>query len=176
MRLFFYGTLMDPDVQNVVLGRVVPDEHIEAGVAEGFRCVFVAGRSYPMLLPYAAGRVEGHLVHGLDRDAVRRLTAYEGREYHLVPLRVKSLDHGQTVTAGIFLTDRTIRPDRRDWSLALWQLRYKRGFLRHARQLMHRYGSIPDLRTIAGSPVMPVLSRKDPKLLHGKPPLLGRVG
>ncbi|MDA8230701.1 MAG: gamma-glutamylcyclotransferase [Magnetospirillum sp.] len=144
MRLFFFGTLMDPEVREIVMGRALPADAIETGVAQGFRRVFVAGRHYPMLLPHASGWVEGTLVSGLDAETVHRLQVYEGWEYALHPIQVRT-GSGQTVMAHVFLCPPHIEPDRREWRLDQWQLRHKRPFLRKARALMERAsrGSLP---------------------------------
>jgi Gamma-glutamyl cyclotransferase, AIG2-like len=85
--LFLYGTLLDPRVLAVQSG--------EAGLAwravparlPGHRRVFLRGTPYPTLLPDAEATVEGVLVRAGPRP-LRRLAAYEGPPYRLVPIRV----------------------------------------------------------------------------------------
>ena len=86
--LFFFGTLMDADVRALVLGPEYSDHEVRRAWLRGFRRVFMPGRTYPMLLPHPHGRVEGILVGGLSVEAVRRLSTFEGPDYHLVPLWV----------------------------------------------------------------------------------------
>lgn len=173
MRFFFFGTLMDPDMRRLVVGRELPEEQIEPAVVEHFRRVHVAGRTYPMLLPHASGRVDGLVAHHLDPQAARRLMAYEGPEYHLVPITVADL-RGHPLKAAAFLPDRGVQPDHRPWHLQTWQHRYKRLFLRRAAELMDRYGTRALLRVAPNG--LPVVSPKPPKLLRGKPAHLGRAG
>ncbi|MEE8559476.1 MAG: gamma-glutamylcyclotransferase family protein, partial [Alphaproteobacteria bacterium] len=78
MRYFFFGTLMDPDVRALVIGGPAPASRIEPATLAGFRRVHVAGRSYPMLISDALGRVEGCLVRGLDGRARARIGQFEG--------------------------------------------------------------------------------------------------
>lgn len=133
MNLFFYGTLMDSEVRDMVCGR--PLDAVEPAIAQGFRRVFVAGRHYPMLLPHASGWVEGTLVTGLDALTIHRLQVYEGWEYSLQPIKVRAAS-GHMVMAHVFLCPPTIAPRKRDWRLDEWQRRHKRAFLPKAQQLM----------------------------------------
>jgi len=68
MRLFFFGTLLDRELREAVLGRAPPAGAVEPAVACGFRRVAVAGRPYPMLVAAAAGRV--------DEATIARLLAH----------------------------------------------------------------------------------------------------
>ncbi|MBX9634916.1 MAG: gamma-glutamylcyclotransferase [Magnetospirillum sp.] len=133
MKLFFYGTLMDAEVRELVCGR--PLDAVEPAIAQGFRRVFVAGRHYPMLLPHASGWVEGTLVTGLDALTVHRLQVYEGWEYSLHPIKVRT-NSGHMVLAHVFMCPPSIAPLKRDWRLEEWQRRHKRTFLPKAQQLM----------------------------------------
>lgn len=143
MNLFFYGTLMDSEVRDLVCGK--PLDAVEPAIAQGFRRVFVAARHYPMLLPHASGWVEGTLVRGLDAEIIHRLQVYEGWEYTLRPIKVRAAS-GRMVLAHVFLCPPGIAPHKRDWRLQEWQLRHKRTFLPKARQLMDmalRTGRVP---------------------------------
>lgn len=172
MRCFFFGTLMDPDVRRLIIGRDLAPGQIEPAVIEHFRRVHVAKRNYPMLLPHASGWVDGLLAYHLDAEAMRRLMVYEGIEYHLVPIFVADL-RGHLVKAAAFLSDRSVQPDHRAWHLETWQRRYKRAFLRRAADLMDRYGTQAMLRMMPNG--MPALSRKPPKLIRGAPAALGWI-
>ncbi len=134
MRLFFFGTLMDPEVRALVVGRDVPDEAVEPAVARGFRRVLVAGRPYPMLRLCAAGRVDGIVADGLDSGALRRLRAYEGREYRMRPIRVRSATHQREVVLA-FLCRPEVAPGRAGWRLDLWRRRHQRRLLARAQAL-----------------------------------------
>jgi hypothetical protein len=142
LRLFFFGTLMDPEVREIVMGRKVPPESVEPAVVQGFRRVFVAGRHYPMLLPHASGWVEGTVVNGLDTEAVHRLQVYEGWEYALAPLKVRTAS-GQMVMANVFICPPHIEADKRGWRLDQWQRRHKRTFLPKAQALMDKQARHP---------------------------------
>lgn len=174
MPVFFYGTLMDGDVLSVVLARPVAAAELEPAVLPGFRRVFVDGRNYPVLQPHPHSHVAGLLAHGLDDADRLRLVLFEGREYHLCPCAVVDSAHGRHVPALVFLGDRSVRPTRHEWHLAVWRRRHKRGFLRRAADLMERYGT-QALLGRGGTGLPALAARKAPKHLSGKPPRLGRI-
>jgi gamma-glutamylcyclotransferase (GGCT)/AIG2-like uncharacterized protein YtfP len=135
MRLFFYGTLMDSEVRERVLGRDVPHSAITLAEVAGFRRVFVAGRTYPMLVPHAGCTVDGLVVDGLTEDELRRLVRYEGPEYQLLPLPVATAAGPQT--ALVFLCLPSVRSERREWRFDQWRLRYKSDFLKTIPPVVH---------------------------------------
>ena len=81
MRYFFYGTLMDRTVLAAVLGRSLPPAASRPASLDGYRRVFRAGASYPVLVPAAGEVVAGIVVDGLGQGDRRRLEAFEGSDY-----------------------------------------------------------------------------------------------
>jgi Gamma-glutamyl cyclotransferase, AIG2-like len=127
MRFFFYGTLMDEDVRRAVLG-VRALAPTESAILEGWRRVKMAGASYPMIVRARNHRVDGILMHGIDRRAHEMLQLYEGDEYAMIGVVVAAA--GAMVSARMFVP----RPGlpvrgRGPWDLATWQRRHKRRFL-----------------------------------------------
>ena len=51
MRFFFFGSLMDPAVASIVLGREIRAEQYAPATLVNFRCVRVAEETYPALVP-----------------------------------------------------------------------------------------------------------------------------
>ena len=127
MHFFFYGTLMDTDVLEAVVG---PRAYafLEPAILPGWRRVGMAGATYPIVVrAYGAG-VDGVLAWGMDTLVCGRLQAYEGDEYTLTRLPVAV--RGKTVDASIFVPrlDRPVRPGG-PWDFAEWQRRFKRRLL-----------------------------------------------
>jgi gamma-glutamylcyclotransferase (GGCT)/AIG2-like uncharacterized protein YtfP len=105
MRLFLYGTLLDPDLLAVLTGRSVP---LTPATLRGWRRVTLHDSRYPTLRR-ARGVVEG-VVATVDRLALARLTAYEGPSYLLRPVVVHTA-HGGTPAWAWIAPGGT----RRDW-------------------------------------------------------------
>jgi gamma-glutamylcyclotransferase (GGCT)/AIG2-like uncharacterized protein YtfP len=74
MRFFIYGTLMSPEVMQIVINRV---PHMTPGLLQGsFKCIMyfhsppfqgfqrhpVKERAYPAIIPNASSCVEGHIL------------------------------------------------------------------------------------------------------------------
>jgi gamma-glutamylcyclotransferase (GGCT)/AIG2-like uncharacterized protein YtfP len=79
MRLFVYGTLLDPALVTRLTGRPAV---LRPATLDGFRRVRLRGTPYPTLAR-GRGAVYGALLLA-DRQAFRRLHAYEGRRYRLI--------------------------------------------------------------------------------------------
>lgn len=86
--VFLYGTLLDPGVLARRSGdvRLARRRPVPARLA-GSRRVALRGTAYPTLVADADAWVDGMLVRPAP-SAMRRLVAYEGPAYRLVPLRV----------------------------------------------------------------------------------------
>ena len=132
MRFFFYGTLMDGDVRALVLGGAIPADAIGPATILGFRRVYVADRSYPMLTPERRGRVAGLLAHGLDGAAKARIGQFEGDEYRF-EARAVHLAGGASTDALVAMARKGVAPGPRSWELVPWQRRHKRVFLSQTR-------------------------------------------
>ena len=86
MRLFLYGTLLDPDLLATLAGRAVP---LTPAALRGWRRVTLPGSCYPTLRRNGRGMVKGMLAT-LDGPALARLVSYEGPSYRLTPVVVRT--------------------------------------------------------------------------------------
>ena len=134
--LFFFGTLMDPDVLGLVIGRPVARAALEPARLEGFRRLRVEGASYPMLVADPEGVVEGRLWREASAADRARLDAYEGEGYERVPVEVETAS-GERLVAEVYLgRPGRLRPSVEPWDLASWQARFKRHYLAHGEELV----------------------------------------
>lgn len=123
---FFYGTLRDAEMRLAVVGYPLK---VEPAWLDGYRCVGIAGRTYPMLFVRSGDVAEGVLALGADAAAIKRLTAYEGGEYRLGEKTVRRLD-GSTCRAKLFLArPGTAGSHQRDWCFEEWRRRFKKKML-----------------------------------------------
>ncbi len=96
MRLFLYGTLLDPARMARCTGRPVA---LHAATLRGWKRVAMPGGRYPTLVR-ARAAVRG-AVAVVDAAALRRLSAYEGPLYDLRRVAVRTA-RGNTV-AGVWI-------------------------------------------------------------------------
>lgn len=144
LSFFFYGTLMDPDLQAVVLGGRLP-AGIPAVLA-GYRRRTVAGQDFPAIMPAEGSSVSGLLVDGIGPAMAARASFYEGEQYTGAPVTA-ARDNGTDITAWTFLPTLGLHPGTGSWDLARWQRRHKARTLRFARGAMAR-ATVGDLRRI----------------------------
>lgn len=138
MRLFFYGTLLDCDVQVAVLGRALAADELTPAVLRHFRRVYIAGRCYPMVLPHRGGLVEGMIAERLSPDDLARIARYEGADYRLERHRVFTLNTGQPSPSAqpmvravwLYRSHPAARSSGREWQLGDWQASEKFVYLR----------------------------------------------
>ena len=133
LSFFFYGTLMDPDLQAVVLGGRLP-EGVSAVLAV-YRRRLVAGQDYPAIAPVKGSSVSGLLLDGVSPTMAARASQYEGPQYTATSLPVTAED-GTVRDAWAFLPMADIRLSARDWSLDAWQRRRKHLALKSASAYM----------------------------------------
>lgn len=131
MRLFFYGTLTDPDILPMVLGYAPRKAQLTAGKISGFRRKIANKGTYPVLLPAPAGHVIGQIFRPRSRRDVLRLNMYEGADYVLRRRLAAALPAGQRVPVLVYLPKPgLLRATLADWSPRHWRRHHKSAFLR----------------------------------------------
>jgi len=172
MRCFFYGTLMDADVAEVVLGRPLPDTAFRPARLPGYERRQVIGESYPALEPTPGGSVAGVLLSGLNARDMERTRFFEGEEYRIAACTV-TLPSGRVRDAVLLLPALHLPLGERGWDLARWQEHHKPAFLDLTREWMAEFGraSFADLdrrwkACLAGqarAPVPSTRARRSPR-------------
>lgn len=89
MRVFLYGTLMDPAVARRVAGEDGFVHDARPALLPGYRRATLRGTLYPTLARDSAGTVHGLLAE-VAPAVLSRLHDYEGRQYRFVAVRVLS--------------------------------------------------------------------------------------
>lgn len=141
MGYFFFGTLRDREVLELVLGRKVADDEIEPATLRGYRLAVVEDESYPVVVPAPASRVNGVLARRLSERDRARLTWFECDEYRPETARVELKD-GSRVDAILFLPREEVDGTQEDWDCARWQREEKAVFMKLTREWMALEGSI----------------------------------
>ena len=125
--LFVYGTLRDPEVLALVLGRVLPAGSCRAAMAPGCAAADMPGRNYPGLRREANSAAPGMLIEGLGGTDLARLDCFEGGEYARGPVEV--IVNGVAINADVYWPVRAIDAAAPEWVLADWVERHKPAFL-----------------------------------------------
>ena len=120
MAYFFFGTMRDRDVLDLVIGRPIADADVAPATLAGFRLVRVVDESYPGLATMPAGRAGGLLVGGFSSRDLERLAWFEGAEYGPQPVEV-TLGDGRRVTATMHLPNETLDVYDESWNFERWQ-------------------------------------------------------
>ncbi|MFM2043970.1 MAG: hypothetical protein RLY86_2546 [Pseudomonadota bacterium] len=141
MLLFAYGTLMDPDVRSLVLGRESPAGEGVAAVLPGYRRLTVAEEVYPTVLPHSDGQVEGLLVPLRSAIERERVQFFEGLELLLTERPVVCSRRG-ALTALVCTSAPTIRTVELAWDLTDWQRQHKDSYLIASRRYMDGFGRL----------------------------------
>lgn len=133
MHYFFYGTLCDSDIRQLVLGYRPGPRQLRPASLAGFRRKQARGRSYPVLIRSPGGRVDGLLFSARPAD-VARLTEYESPEYRACQLPVRGRS-GTTRRAWVFLpacgpAGTALPASHADWHSYRWRRHEKPAFLR----------------------------------------------
>lgn len=128
MRFFFYGTLLDAVVRRRVLGPHLGAVTLSPGVLEGWRRVYVRGRTYPVVVSVPGGRVEGLLAQGLPPAAVRLVRRFESDEYGEAALPVVAAQ-GHAVEARVFVARHPALATDRPWTPEHWCRLHRAAFL-----------------------------------------------
>ena len=126
--LFVYGSLLAPEVQAALLGRVPASV---AATLPGYRRSTVASRTYPGAVPSdgEAASVRGMLLQNLSDAEWQLLDAFEGDEYRRRTVR-STLDDGreQETLTFVFAREDGLLPD--PWSYESWRATHLDTFVR----------------------------------------------
>lgn len=136
MDYFFYGTLRDPDVLSLVLGRRIAPVRLKPARLAGYRCFYVKGANFPVIVPGTPDdTVEGCVLQAVDAHEARRLRRYEGAQYSEATVSVAVEGRG-TAAARVFRPRAGLAASEEPWRLDAWQRRHKRDYLRRVRGWM----------------------------------------
>jgi gamma-glutamylcyclotransferase (GGCT)/AIG2-like uncharacterized protein YtfP len=87
-KLFIYGTLIDPEIQKSILGRIINGI---PNILEGYEKseIEIEGEKYPLTVQNKNEIVEG-LVIDINDDELKKIDEYEGVEYKRIEIVLQS--------------------------------------------------------------------------------------
>ena len=127
-----YGTLLDPQVRDIVLGPTTA----RAAILAGWERLFVAGTAYPGIRPRDGSAIDVLVLIGLGSDALARADYFEGEEYDRQTLPVRFADDGSAGKAAFYVPRSAVCLSPDAWHYdAAWRYRYLTAFLAEARAM-----------------------------------------
>ncbi|MEM9045914.1 MAG: NUDIX domain-containing protein [Pseudomonadota bacterium] len=138
--IFFYGSLRDHELLEIVLDRpVAAGEVICATAADHTTCRLVTD-AYPILVPLPGGHAEGSVLLAPTDLDVDRMIYFEEAEYGLVDISVHT---GEGPIEALYFrgTDKQ-PPTELAWDYGAWQEHDRAAALHAAREYMSYYGKL----------------------------------
>lgn len=132
--MFFFGSLRDQALLEVVLDRPVQGADILQAFAHDHATMALTGEDYPYLADLPGSRAEGTLVRNLTEADIKRLVYFEEAEYGLEPITATTAK-GQE-QAVYFATTGKLSPQDTPWDFATWQRDSRAVAIEEARELM----------------------------------------
>ncbi|QIE44934.1 NUDIX domain-containing protein [Pseudohalocynthiibacter aestuariivivens] len=118
--LFFYGTLRDPELMQIVMGSASEGVVITDALLQDHAVYWANGQSFPTIEVCAGAKAPGVLLTGLNETAVARFDFYEGSfGYTLRPVEVRA--NGVTHAALVYFPEPGLWQAGAPFDLALWQ-------------------------------------------------------
>ncbi|NKB62651.1 MAG: hypothetical protein GKR95_11190 [Gammaproteobacteria bacterium] len=138
--LFCFGSLMDWDVINCVLGEKIEGLSMVDAEFPGYRVATLPHESYPVLVSDEKAMANGKLLSGLEQAHLDRIIFFEGEEYQIRPCTVRS--PSGDVEARFFDEAIMPAPEMTDWCFTQWQQQHKSFLLRQSEVYMSYYGKM----------------------------------
>jgi nudix-type nucleoside diphosphatase (YffH/AdpP family) len=139
--IFFYGSLRDHELLEIVLGRRVDPSHLEPARADEFATLRLATEVYPMLIPAADRQADGVVVRHITEVDIARLAFFEEAEYDLAPITITCAS-GQC-EAHYFRATSKPAGSTEYWDFAAWRRDHRGVAIEATREYMHHFGRLP---------------------------------
>lgn len=138
--LFFYGTLRDPALLELVLGRPLKPGETRPARAPGHATRRLEDEAYPVLVPQEGAVAEGLLLAPPAPEEQERILFFEDEEYGLVPIEVES-GNGPEQAVYFRPTEKPLQTHE-PWDFHAWCERDREVALEAAAELMAMYGHV----------------------------------
>ena len=138
--IFFYGSLRDAMLLDIVLGRSVKSVDFTPAWAKGYATRMMARERYPLLVPAPGHSAEGMLLHHPSNEDIDRLTFFEEAEYALTEITAET-DTGP-VTAWFFQGTGKMPGTELPWDFDAWTREDRSVALLAAQDYMSHFGKL----------------------------------
>ena len=140
---FFYGSLMDRDLLEAVIGRRASGIAFTPGWLTGYVAEKAAGNTFPTLVESRTGRVNGVITQGLTQADADRIAYYEDNDEYAA--QVIDIATAETdIAAQVFMSATPMMSSGEPWSFDHWKKHDKPLLLAITRKVMtEHYGVTP---------------------------------
>jgi len=137
--LFVYGSMLDRDVSEVVLGRPLDPARVRTAWLPDHRRLRIPEEDYPILAPAPGEHVPGALLYDLTEADLDRVRYFESYEYALETRSV--IESGRGPVLALMNGAAVEEPQASEpWDLESWQRTRKDRFMYLTRRFMSLYG------------------------------------
>jgi len=141
MHLFFFGSLTDRELLELVLGRDCAAIEFRPAQLHGFTTNRVRYESYPLLVPATGSAVAGQLVGVLTEVDIARVRFFEDDEYVLEAARVETTSHHEDC---LVCLPRSPEADSGEpWQPESWSPEEREIFFLMTTDFMAQFGVVP---------------------------------
>lgn len=139
---FFYGSLMDRELLEAVLGRPATDLSFTTGWLDGYVAETALGYTFPTLIERRGERVDGIVARGLTQADIDRIAYFEDTEYSAVVVDVSTAE--SDVSAQAYMATASLKTTGKAWAFDKWKKEHKPLLLAVTRKVMaEHYGTTP---------------------------------
>ena len=143
---FFYGSLMDRELLEAVLGRDASDLKFTPGWLKGYVAEIAANYSFPTMVEHRSGRVDGLVVEHLTAADVERIAYFEDEEYTPTVADIATAD--TEVSAHIYVATARLKSSGKTWSFDHWRRHDKPLLLAITRKVMSEHYCVTPMSEI----------------------------
>ena len=130
---FFYGTLRDARVRQIVLGPDDSAEPAEPATLEGYRCAPVERGRFPAAVAQPGAITPGVLVREVSLDAAARVSFFEDDgSLYSVALKPLGVAGARSAAAWVYIATAALPVEAGTWRFEAWQRHWKPDFLANA--------------------------------------------
>jgi len=135
---FFYGTLMDRAVLNLVSGIDFTAMQLQPATLRDFQRYRVKDVQYPGIVPSEGDHVSGVIVRGITQEAATRLDHFENDGYDRENVTVET-KFGRQVNAAAYIASNRMVLEEEPWDFDAWKKRHRNGYVERVRGWARRY-------------------------------------
>jgi Gamma-glutamyl cyclotransferase, AIG2-like len=139
---FFYGSLMDRDLLEAVIGRDANHLIFTPGWLKGYVAEVAANYSFPTLVESRHGRVDGLIAQQLSTADVERIAYFEDEDYTPIVADIATAE--AEISAQFYVATARLKSSGKAWNFDSWRRRDKPLLLAVTRKVMREhYGLTP---------------------------------